>query len=161
MNRREAFIEAVRLEGSVSTLTIEQVAEQLNGNEYREEGSDKLWADCKRHGIVVVFGASDDLMEFRGAIYDEAGAYNGTKVKLTDKGLCTSECGEGEDCPYFKASLKGARVIQAIFSPKNPDCTFIYKTDIPHATFDIMEDGELYCRGIVFRLADASTSAAV
>ena len=29
-----------------------------------------------------------------------------------------------------------------------------YLTDIPHKTFDIMEDGEIYCRGIVFSLDD-------
>lgn len=29
-----------------------------------------------------------------------------------------------------------------------------YKTDIPHETFDIMEDDEPYCKGIVFYLKD-------
>ena len=133
----------------MSNLTIEQVAKQLHGCEYQEEGSDELWRDMKRHGLVAVFGASDDLVEFRGAIYDEVGAYSRTIVRLTDKGLCTSECGEGEDCPYFKESLRGARTIKATYSP------WKYASDIPHATFDVMEDGELYCRGIVFRLADA------
>ena len=88
----------------MSTLTIEQVAEQLNGNEYREEGSDQLWSDCKRHGIVVVFGASDDLMEFRGAIYDEASAYNGTTVfYLAD--------------PNDPLAATIARVFPALFKP--------------------------------------------
>ena len=34
-----------------------------------------------------------------------------------------------------------------------------YMTDIPHATFDVMDDGELYCRGIVFALADLTATA--
>jgi hypothetical protein len=34
------------------------------------------------------------------------------------------------------------------------DTSWSYETDIPHATFDVLEDGEVYCRGIVFALAD-------
>ena len=29
-------------------------------------------------------------------------------------------------------------------------CSWKYETEIPHATFRIMESGELYCVGIVF-----------
>jgi hypothetical protein len=28
--------------------------------------------------------------------------------------------------------------------------TWTYKTDIPHETFEIYDNGKLYCRGIVF-----------
>ena len=31
-----------------------------------------------------------------------------------------------------------------------------YETEIPHATFEILEDGDKYCRGIVFDLADVA-----
>ena len=34
--------------------------------------------------------------------------------------------------------------------------SWIYQTDIPHATFEIVEDGAPYCRGIIFALADVS-----
>ena len=32
--------------------------------------------------------------------------------------------------------------------------SWILETEIPHSTFVIMEDGETYCRGIVFSLED-------
>ena len=32
--------------------------------------------------------------------------------------------------------------------------TWTYKTDIPHETFMIYEDGSSYCRGIVFNIND-------
>ena len=32
--------------------------------------------------------------------------------------------------------------------------TWCYKTDIPHETFMIYDDGEPYCRGIVFSIED-------
>ena len=32
--------------------------------------------------------------------------------------------------------------------------TWTYNTNIPHATFDIFDDEEKYCKGIVFELKD-------
>lgn len=134
-------------------ITVEQVAAKLNGNEYGNEGGDSLWKQCKAAGIVVVFGYSDDNMEFRGAIYDEIGCWDGGEVKLTHDGIVCNKC-DNDRCPNFKPP-KGAKKITAVWCPTTPACSWIYKTSIPHATFDIMEDGELYCRGIVFRLEDA------
>lgn len=131
------------------TLTIEQVAAKLHGCEYGSEGSKQLWKDCKAAGIVAVYGYSDDNVELAGAISDEVGAYDGGTVYVSSEGLCVSKCSHGEDCPYYQMSLASARKIFATYSP------WEFKTDIPHVTFDVMEDGELYCRGIVFRLADA------
>ncbi len=48
-------------------------AAKLDGKQYGDEGSSTLFAEMKEHGLVAVFGASDDLMEFRGAVYDEVG----------------------------------------------------------------------------------------
>lgn len=135
-------------------MNAKEAAERLNGSEYRNEGSKELFAKMKNAGLVAVFGASDDLMEFRGAIYDEVGCYDGGTACLDENGLLRNEC-DNEDCPHFARLKKSARTIKAIWSPDEPECSWIYETDIPHETFDVMEDGELYCRGIVFRLADA------
>lgn len=128
-----------------------QAAAALDGNEYREEGSRELWAAMKAAGLVAVFGASDDLVEFRGAIDEEEGAPG--HVLLTPAGLLKSECGEGDDCPYFKRLAKGAARISAKWGAE-PRLSWSYETAIPHETFTILEDDEPYCRGIVFRLAD-------
>ena len=134
-------------------------AAKLNGCEYGEEGSNGFWADMKRQGLVAAFGASDDLLEFRGAIHDEVGAWDGTTVYLNAEGLIQKRC-ECDRCPYDKermaAAKKTGKQIEAVWSPKNPDASWLIKSNIPHEAFDVMEDGELYCRGIVFRLSDAS-----
>lgn len=137
----------------MSELTIEQVAAQLNGNEYREEGSDELFDRCKAAGIVVLYGASDDLAEFRGAIEDEVGCFDGGDIPVLATGLPANDC-DDDECPYYLATLKGARNIEAVWCDDDLQCSWSYKTNIPHVTFDVMEDGELYCRGIVFRLED-------
>jgi hypothetical protein len=82
-------------------MDMHEAAAALNGNEYGEEGSRQLWADMKASGLVAVYGASDDLTEFNGAIYDECGASNQTEHRLTQKGLPYSDCISGDECPYF------------------------------------------------------------
>ena len=99
---------------------IKEIADRLNGMEYGKEPD----IGKNENNIVVVFGLSDDLMEFRGAIDDELDCYNGTTAHINSNGLFHKE----------------------------EDYSWTYKTDIPHSTFDILEDGEKYCRGIVFAL---------
>lgn len=139
-------------------LTIQEAAARLDGNEYRDEGSPELFAEMDAAGLVAVFGGSDNLIEFRGAIHDEVGADR--DALITRDGLLTSECDEGEECPYFKKLAKGAAKIEVLFAEEE-GYTFTYRTEIPHVHFEIIEsDGpeddspEKYCRGIVFALSD-------
>jgi hypothetical protein len=134
-------------------LTKEEAAERLNGSVYGDEGSRLLWAEMKAAGLVAVFGASDDLMEFRGAVEDEVGAYDGTTAYMTGSGLFVSEC-ECDDCPYAKRAMKGAAPIDAKWD--SGGFSWQYDTAIPHAKFEVFEDGEPYCEGIVFALADVA-----
>lgn len=126
----------------------------LNGMEYGEEIATETQQCLKDFGLVVVFGASDDLMEFRGAIDDEVGCYNGCTAYLTKDGLLVNKCDE-DDCPYFEQIKKQALTIEATWNTENEsEIAWTYKTKIPHSTFEIMEDGVIYCRGIVFSLRD-------
>lgn len=136
-------------------MTKEELAAKLNGREYREELSSTEESNAKSWGLVVVYGASDDLVELRGAISEEVGVYDGGSVFLNSKGILTNEC-DDEDCPYFEKEKEKAVVIEALWC-KEGDYSWTYKTDIPHATFEIMEDKEHYCRGIVFALSDVKS----
>jgi len=137
-------------------LTKESAAAALHGSEYREEGSRELFADMKAAGLVAVFGASDDLMEFRGAIDDETSPSREGEP-IGRNGLINSRCDDGDDCPYYKDEVARAARIFANWDDGS-GYSWTYTTTIPHATFDVVEiDGderELYCRGIVFAIAD-------
>lgn len=124
----------------------------LDQSQYRSEGSRELFETMKDFGLVAVFGASDDLMEFRGAIYGELDAYEGTIAYLNARGLLTNDC-DNDDCPHFKALNKTATTIVALWD-QGDELSWQYLTDIPHETFMVFEDEEPYCRGIVFALAD-------
>lgn len=137
-------------------MTPKQIASELNGIEYTATthiSSSRLAKEAKAAGIVIAYGMSDDLIEFDGAIHDELGACNGTEILLTSDGLLQSKCHEGECCPYFDKIKAGAAIIEARWCAE-PGYSWTYRTTIPHETFEIVEDGEPYCRGIVFRLAD-------
>lgn len=131
---------------------LEAAAKKLDGGEYGKEGSPELFEDMKTAGLVAVFGASDDLMEFRGAIDDEVGAYDGGTAYLTPAGLLENDCAN-DRCPHFIRAQKEAAKIEALWCA-GETVSWTYETSIPHATFTINEDGEPYCVGIVFALAD-------
>lgn len=129
-----------------------ELSAALNGREYHEEITEAEELAAKEAGLVIIFGASDDLMEFRGAVHDEIGCYEGGDAYFTRRGLLFNEC-DNEQCPHFARLKKTATIITAVWDG-DPDYSWTYKTSIPHATFDVLEDGERYCRGIVFALAD-------
>lgn len=128
-----------------------EIANRLNGNEYCMEVPERDAQYAKENGVVIVFGASDDLIEFRGAIYDEVCCFKGGKAYFDSKGFIANEC-ENEDCPYFQEKLLHAKHITAIWDSEGFSWT--YTTSIPHDVFEILEDGMKYCRGIVFAIED-------
>ena len=132
-------------------MTPQELAERMNGRQYGNEITKEEVALAKASGLVVVFGYSDDGMELAGTIMDEIGAYNGTTVFLTTDGILEN-C--EEECHHYQRALEKARPLKAIWDREG--YSWIYEAPFPHATFDVMEDGEKYCRGIVFRLADVA-----
>jgi len=132
-------------------MTKEELAAQLNDNEYPlrpTKVEEKEWKDA---GLIVAVGVSDDLLELHGAIYDDFSAYNGTTIKLTDDGEVPKNLCEDYRCPYFKEELKKCR--HTITAEWDKDgYSWVITSNLPFAPFDIMEDGEKFCRGIVVEL---------
>ena len=138
-------------------MTKEQFAEMLNGSEYRNEISRDQAKIAKDHNLLVCFGASDDLLEMRGIINDELGAWDGCtaviyknkqegySVKTLEEFKEIQEILDDNDIDFSIPTIS----IEAEWSPKEPECSWLIKTALPHASFDILEEGDLYCRGIV------------
>lgn len=150
---------------TTETITPEAFAARLDGRQMGKEITKQEEAEAKAAGLVVVFGYSDDNVELRGAIDDEIGAYDGTTFDVTRHGLLPQweqfrEDHEDEEsfADYFKRKQEACSQIEALWCPAGEDLSWAYRTAIPHATFNVMEDGEIFCRGIVFRLADVGAS---
>lgn len=130
-----------------------EICARLDGREYGEEITAEIEEGIKWTSLVVVFGASDDIMKFYGAIDDEISCYNGGTAYLGKDGLIENQC-SAEDCPYFNHAKEQAKTIEACWCDEEGDIAWTYKTEIPHGTFEIFDDEGEYCRGIVFDLKD-------
>lgn len=126
----------IKLSDPPSTIDLARVSEYFDGREYGEECSKEEERYLKETGLVLVFGASDDLCEFRGAISDEAGCYDGGEVYLESTGIV-------RNCPNRKPY--GTRL-----SITWNDGIWRYEINVPHAEFNVLEDENLYGKGIVF-----------
>ena len=109
-----------------------QLAARLSGRQYRNEITREEEQMAKDNNLVVIFGASDDLCEMRGAIDDEFDCYEGGEI----------------ECEEYSGKLR------AIWCPTSGG-SWGYETDLPYAEFNIYEDDMLYCVGIVIDLDEA------
>ncbi|MES2262162.1 MAG: KTSC domain-containing protein [Pseudomonadota bacterium] len=143
---------------AAAAMTKESLAAQLNGRKYGDEIGLFTEALAKLAGLLVIFGASDDLMEFRGIEHDEVGA-PGTAL-IDAKGLLPNRdsIDDDETLKDFFARQPGARTVEALWT-KEEDFSWTFKTDVPHATFIILDDDLPYCRGIVIDVADLGAVA--
>lgn len=127
-------------------MTKEKFAELLNGREIGNEITRDEELLARKHGLVIIYGASDDLAEIAGSIHDEAGIYEGGEIAFLDGDLLQAEC-EDDDCPHELKRYEKAKIVKAIWGE---DVPWTYEAPFPVARFSIMEDDEKYCEGIVF-----------
>lgn len=137
---------------------ITQIANMMDLCQYRGERArfdkiqDLIVVD---RDIVVVFGASDDLVEMIGAIEEEFGSGNividpGTKEPLEND--CT------DDCPYFKLyhddliSTFGNKIVVRPHFCEN-GVTFDAEIGIPFRRFTVLDGEDIYGYGIVFDIS--------
>ncbi len=140
-------------------MTKEEFALRLNGREIGNELSAAEELEAKEHGLVVCFGASDDLLEFEGAITEETGTeahfirnkYGDIDVMDESK---IAEIKELIEEANIKLDIPSAK-ITAQWDAREIDASWLITPHkLPHATFDIMEDGALFCRGAVIAIKD-------
>ena len=140
-------------------MTAKELAGMLSGREAGMGITPGETQDAEDAGLVVVYGYSDDNVEICGAINYEVDSYDGSIVYLTETGILEGpacSCAEDCECPYFAAARKKAKTIKAIWHDEDGPC-WTYETDIPHETFDIYEDGEVWGVGIVFSMEHLGT----
>ena len=123
---------------------VEKIALRLDGMSYRDDLLESVTKTIKSAGLIVVVGSSDDIMEIYGApdsfIDDE---YSGLDPHII--------LASGKIIPEYEHD--GKQVVVGRIEPEwcesgNP-IGWSYKTDLPHATFRVMEDDDIYCIGMV------------
>lgn len=128
-----------------------EFAAMLDGRQYLNEITDMENELARENGLVVMFGYSDDNVELRGSIDDELPVSESMEIKFFfNHGAYLLEgpfCGRCSVVMMMKDHVKRVNVIYE-------QGTWRFETNIPHETFRIMEDGELFCTGIVFSVRD-------
>lgn len=108
---------------------------------------------AKDNRAVIVFSTSQDLVEFRGAISDEVYRDENCTIYFSSAGELVNIC-RSDRCPDFIDIVANASQIEVKWNVKGYMC--VLDTKLPHETFDILDDGEPYCRGIVFMIDDVA-----
>ena len=141
-------------------MTKEELAAMLDGRQIYEEVEHEEKTLAHANDLLIVYGGWDDIMELCGAFTDEVSVYDGGAVRFDSKGLLPSwddlmdDADEAECEDYFNRK-PNVKKIEAIWCGGKDGPPWTYKTDLPHATFVIVEDGTPYCRGIVIDMAEA------
>lgn len=113
-------------------MTKENLALMLDGCNY--DISQESIVHAKENDLVIIFGYSDDLCEFRGAVCDEFDCYDGGIINC-------------KELP---------KPITAVWCPEGKECSWAYETEMPHATYRMYDDDELYCIGIIIDLKEVT-----
>lgn len=131
----------------------QELATRLNGMQYGNRIATETIEYAKASGLVIVTGYSDDNVEFDGAIYDEIGAIDGVVIMFDKDGMVTG-CEEPCDhCSQVQRGLSAPYKIDAQWNVNG--YSWFIDSNIPNAEyFDVMEDEEKFCRGMIFALAD-------
>jgi len=140
-------------------ITKEQLAEMLTGCEIGKETTSQNEFDAKENGLVIVFPYSDDNMELRGAFEEEYGCYDGGGFAFNKEGKFF----DGDDDEQEVLEKHGVDItnlypnwIKAKWNDgeSNTDPAWTYECSMPCASFNIMEDGEIWAVGVVFSIND-------
>lgn len=134
-------------------LTIKEVVSIIDNVEYPPRFTRSFIRQVESSGIVIVYGLSDDLLEFQGAIDDEIGACDGVEVLVSKNGVLPArdDIDTDEEMAQYLEDKANGQAVEAIWGN---DVSWTIKTNIPHEKFHIMEDGEVYCLGVVFKMDD-------
>lgn len=145
-------------------MNAQELAQLLNGHQYREYIQQKLLNEAKKYNLIIVYGYSDDIIVFRGAVRTEADCFCGGTLKFDRYGfLGTKECAEEngyDDCvKHYMRSQKCCNIKAILCAENEPSWTYKLldkeldpMPDSYFSTFNILIRDEVYCRGLVFSL---------
>ncbi len=137
----------------------EELAQLLDGRQCRDEITREEEVMAKENGLLVIFGASDDLTELRGFIDEETYPDDGRILFHNKKIFQAEEPFEPDQTEHmieFVEKWSGIKIEPQLVQVQwdNEGYSWTYETDIPHATFEITDDDDKYCRGIVIDSKD-------
>ena len=138
LDKQEAFL------NDHAYITLKEFAAMLHGRDRQPNLTPDERLLAEQRGFVVVYGDSDDRVEFEGAITAE-GYINPLAKGFPTGMLVLSEDGKllDRDSDLFAEYVKKNRNIIKVFYCCKAGLNWAFESDIPHETF-LTYDGE-YC----------------
>jgi hypothetical protein len=119
-----------------ANITVKEFAAMLHGRDCQPNLSTDELLLAKQKGFVVVYGDSDDRVEFEGAIRAE-GHTNPLVIDRPAGVLVLSADGKllDKDSDSYMEHVKQNRNIIKVFYCSKDRINWVFETDIPHETF--------------------------
>ena len=139
---------------------LDDLVELIGDLEYGDDipaDADKL---AETIGAAIIYGYSDDGVMVDGVVSDQGSAYDSNTLWLDRKGFLPinedltldDEPATVDECREIVKRFDSAVKLKAIWG--DTGLAWRYETEVEHRTFEIKEDGEVWCRGIVFLLPE-------
>ena len=136
IDRQEAFLKAH------TGITIKEFAAMLHGRDRQPNMTPDEVLLARECGFVVVYGDSDDRVEFEGAIRAE-GHTNPLAKDCPAGVLILSENGKllDDESTVYADYLRINRNVIRVFYCSRDRLNWVFETDIPHETFQTYDGG--------------------
>ena len=129
---------------------LEKWVRKISCREYREELTKEEEEELKKDGLVLVFGASDDLCEVRGAISDEISCYLDKTVVYVEEidGFVSEDYYKNNPHELIKIDLSKRPYLD--INSKDGFWRYDISKNVLNLEFSILEDEKIYCVGKIF-----------
>ena len=129
-----------------------ELAQRLVGTKYPIYFKDEDIMFAKANGLVIVSGYSDDSCYLEGVICEEVGCFGGGEVFFINGEISYISGYES----FTKEQLNSIVRLKIEWGSPNEKFTWTYKFNqkIPVEKFEVYDDDEAYCEGIIFRVSD-------
>lgn len=135
----------------MNTMNKDDFAKMINGREQDELLSADDCLTASENNLVVVFCHSDDLLELEGSMIDELSCWRGGTFfydRNADSWIDIEDSFEGVD-------LEDRPVIYVVCNDSSKYEGFWHiDSNLEHARFETLKDGEPFCSGLVFNYTD-------
>jgi len=136
VDKQETFME------THANITLKEFASMLHGRDCQPNLTENELLLAKTKGFVVVYGDSDDRVEFEGAIREEG--HTNPFAKDRSAGiLALSKDGKllDDESDLYAEYVKDNRNIINVFYCEKDGFNWAFETDIPHETFITYDGG--------------------
>lgn len=123
---------------------LKEIKSRIDKIDIKQEIPKDVQVLAKDNNILIAYGGSDDLLELRGAINEEYGAWEGFDPRVMS--------GDGRREIEVLKKLLSIDLVMNWCPNDELSGNFTLKEGVEFEEFDIIEDEEVFCRGVIVQM---------